>query len=150
MSKHALGGCGAQTSIGAAPRSVTCPASRHIHVALDRASMNQDPSLCQTVLSAPTQASSHLTFTRAAHVGIAPGPETCSVTPSETGQGPGPGQPDSPWQPPAWLCTLSPGEGLVCKVVVGVARSVCFSQPCFCRAVSTWLTVCPRICPPGK
>lgn len=83
MSKHALGGCGAQTSIGAAPRSVTCPTSRHIHVALDRASMNQDPSLCQTVLSAPTQASSHLTFTRAAHVGIAPGPETCSESPSQ-------------------------------------------------------------------
>lgn len=33
---------------------------------------------------------------------------------------------------------------------VGVAYSVYFSQPCVCCAASTWLTVCPRICPPGR
>lgn len=31
-----------------------------------------------------------------------------------------------------------------------VACGVCFSQPCICCVAYTWLTVCPRIFPPGR
>lgn len=52
-------------------------------------------------------------------MGIAPGPEICSESPSQELANVQAQVSLTPWQPPAWGRTLSLGEGLVCRVGLG-------------------------------
>lgn len=64
-------------------------------------------------------------------------------------EAPGPGQPDPPLHTSCWVSYSVPWRRL--RVQWGWGwKSVCFSQPCICCAASTWLTVCPRLCLPGR